>query len=134
MGLGFVLSFISGLFIIAISEPVISYYGNVSEETKAIAREFMMAISMIVVFQGTNSIMTKGVLRGGGDTKMLMLADNIFLWILAIPLGLLAGFVLKLPPFWIYVCLKSDQIVKTLWAWLRLNSGKWIKRISTGTK
>ena len=35
--------------------------------------------------------MTKGVLRGGGDTKMLMLADNIFLWVLSIPLGLLAG-------------------------------------------
>ncbi len=134
MGLGFLLSFVSALLIMGISEPVITFYSNVSAETHAIAREFMLAISIVVVFQGTNSIMTKGVLRGGGDTRMLMLADNIFLWILAIPLGLLAGYVFKLSPFWIYVCLKSDQIVKTLWAWLRLNSGKWIKKISTGSK
>ena len=75
---------------------------------------------------------TKGVLRGGGDTKMLMITDNIFLWVLAIPLGILAGFVFKLPAFWIYVCLKSDQIIKTFWSFLRLKSGKWIKKISTG--
>jgi Na+-driven multidrug efflux pump len=75
--------------------------------------------------------MTKGVLRGGGDTTMLMVADNIMLWILAIPLGILAGFYFKLPPFWIYICLKSDQIVKTVWAFLRLRSKKWIKKIST---
>ena len=62
---------------------------------------------------------------------MLMVADNIMLWILAIPLGILAGFYLKLPPFWIYICLKSDQIVKTIWAFLRLRSKKWIKKIST---
>lgn len=132
MGLGFLLSFVSAVLIMGISEPVILFYKNVSDETRDIAREFMLAISLIVVFQGTNSIMTKGVLRGGGDTKMLMLADNIFLWILAIPLGLLAGYVFRLSPFWIYVCLKSDQIVKTVWAWIRLNSGKWIKKISTG--
>ena len=91
-----------------------------------------MAISLVIIFQATNSIMTKGVLRGGGDTKMLMVADNIFLWAISIPLGILAGFVFKLPPFWIYVCLKSDQIIKTFWCIIRLQSGKWIKRITTG--
>ena len=92
----------------------------------------MEAISLIIVFQATNSIMTKGVLRGGGDTKMLMLADNVFLWVISIPLGLLAGFVFHLPAFWRYVCLKSDQIVKTFWCVIRLRSGKWIKKITTG--
>ena len=61
-----------------------------------------------------------------------MITDNIFLWILAIPLGLLGGFVLKVPPFWIYIFIKSDQIVKTLYSFLRLRSGKWIKKISVG--
>ena len=61
------------------------------------AGQLMEAIALIMIFQSTNSIMTKGVLRGGGDTKMLMLADNIFLWVLSIPLGLLAGFALHFP-------------------------------------
>jgi len=52
--------------------------------------------------------------------------------LISIPLGLLAGFVLHLPAFWIYVLLKSDQIIKTFWSYLRLKSGKWIKKIFTG--
>ena len=79
--------------------------------------------------------MTKGVLRGGGDTRILMVADNVFLWVIAIPLGIFAGFYLKTSAFWIYICLKSDQILKTFWAFLRLRSQKWIKKIDTkGTK
>ena len=132
-GLGLALGAISAAFIMAASHPIISTY-NVSAETVNIAGQLMAAISFIIIFQATNSIMTKGVLRGGGDTKMLMLADNIFLWVLAIPLGILAGFVFHWPAFWIYVCLKSDQIVKTFWCLGRLKSEKWIKKISTGNK
>lgn len=132
MGLGLALGAISALFIILVKGPVIATYSNVSAETQQIANQLMISISVILVFQATNSIMTKGVLRGGGDTKMLMIADNIFLWLLSIPLGILAGFVFKWPPFWIYFCLKFDQVAKTFWCYIRLRSGKWIKKISTG--
>lgn len=132
-GLGLALGTISAIFILAVSHPIIASY-KVSEETVKIAEQLMLAISIIIIFQATNSIMTKGVLRGGGDTKILMIADNLFLWVLAIPLGYLAGFVFHWPAFWIYVCLKSDQIVKTFWCLIRLKSEKWIKKISTGKK
>ncbi|MBR4530611.1 MAG: MATE family efflux transporter [Lachnospiraceae bacterium] len=128
LGLG--LGVLSALFIALAKYPIIASYSGVGEETRAIAGELMLAISFIIVFRATNSIMTKGVLRGGGDTKMLMITDNIFLWTVSIPLGVLAGFVFRLPAFWIYVCLKSDDILKTIWSYLRLRSGKWIRRIS----
>ncbi|MBR5967795.1 MAG: MATE family efflux transporter [Lachnospiraceae bacterium] len=131
-GLGIGLGLISATFITAFKNPIIASYTGVGPETRQIASRLMLAISLIIIFQATNSIMTKGVLRGGGDTKMLMITDNIFLWVISIPLGLLAGFVFHLPAFWIYVCLKSDQIIKTFWSFLRLKSGKWIKKISTG--
>ena len=131
LGLGFALGALSAIFIMAVSKPIISTY-NVSEETVNIAGQLMAAISLIIIFRATNSIMTKGVLRGGGDTRMLMLADNIFLWVLSIPFGCLAGFVFHWPAFWIYVALKADDIVKTVWCVIRLRSEKWIKKISTG--
>ena len=93
LGLGLALGTISAIFIMAVSNPIINTY-NISEETKQIARQLMNAISLIIIFRATNSIMTKGVLRGGGDTKMLMITDNVFLWVLSLPLGILAGFVL----------------------------------------
>ena len=131
--LGLLLGGLSAAFIFLFSDEIIGIYKNITPEAMETAKSLMLAICVIIVCQGTNSIMTKGVLRGGGDTKILMLADNIFLWVLAIPLGILAGFYLKLPAFWIYVLLKSDQIFKTVWSFLRLRSGKWINKISTGS-
>lgn len=133
LGLGLSLGTLSALFIMLVKNPIIGTYSNVSAETVEIAQQLMVAISLIIIFQATNSIMTKGVLRGGGDTKVLMVADNVFLWAVSLPLGILAGFVFKWSPFWIYVCLKFDQVAKTFWCVLRLRSGKWIKKITTGT-
>lgn len=128
LGLGFLFGLVAATIIILISGPMISAY-NLSAETSRIAHELMWSISIIILFQATNSIMTKGVLRGGGDTKMLMLTDNIFLWVASIPLGVLAGLVLHLPAFWIYFFLKIDQVLKAIWCVIRLKSGKWIKKI-----
>lgn len=128
LGLGILFGLIAAGIVMLISEPIIQAY-NLSDETQNIARELMLSISIILVFQATNSIMTKGVLRGGGDTKVLMIADNLFLWIASIPLGILAGLFLHLPAFWIYFFLKIDQVLKAIWCVIRLRSGKWIKKI-----
>lgn len=128
LGIGLVFGIVAALIITLISVPLILIY-DLSAATSEIAKSLMLSISIIIVFQATNSIMTKGVLRGGGDTKMLMLTDNIFLWVASIPLGYLAGLVLHLPAFWIYFALKIDQVLKAVWCVIRLRSGKWIKKI-----
>ena len=130
LGLGIMFGLVAAGIVMLISGPMINAY-NLSPETEHIARQLMLSISIIIVFQATNSIMTKGVLRGGGDTKMLMLADNIFLWVASLPLGILAAFVLKLSAFWIYFALKFDQVLKAGWCVIRLRSGKWIKKIKS---
>lgn len=133
LGLGILFGFIAAGIIVLIGGPMIAAY-DLSVQTQKIAWELMLAMSVIVVFQSTNSIMTKGVLRGGGDTKILMAADNIFLWMASLPLGLLAGFVWNLPAFWICFCLKVDQVLKAVWCVVRLKSGKWIKKIKSSAE
>lgn len=128
LGLGVGIGILAGGLIMLISGPVISCY-NINAETRGIAEQLMMAVGVIVIFQSANSILTKGVLRGGGDTKFLMLADILFLWVASIPLGALAGLYWHLPAFWIYVFLKIDQFIKAVWCVFRLGSKKWIKRI-----
>ena len=129
--LGGVIGLLGGGIIKLVSDPVIGLY-NITEETQKIAGQLMNAIAFIVVFQSMNSILTKGVLRGGGDTKFLMVADILFLWVASLPLGALAGLVWHTNAFWIYVLLKIDQILKSVWCIFRLRSGKWIKNISSG--
>ena len=127
--LGAIIGLIGGVIIMIISPFVISLY-NVEPETKVLAAQLMNSIAIIVVFQAINSIMTKGVLRGGGDTRFLMVADILFLWVASIPLGALAGLVWHMDAFWIYFLLKIDQVIKAVWCIFRLRSRKWIKKIS----
>lgn len=126
--LGFLIGCVAALVILILRTPIIHYY-DVSHEAKTIAYDLMNAIIIIVVFQSMNSILTKGVLRAGGDTKFLMMGDILFLWIASVPLGALAGLVFHWSSFWIYMLLKIDQIIKCIWCYFRLRSGKWLKKI-----
>lgn len=126
--IGIAIGILGAVIIWLISAPMISCY-NITEETRQLTFQLMFAVGFIIIFQSTNSILTKGVLRGGGDTQFLMVADIIFLWVASIPLGALAGLVWHLPAFWIYTFLKIDQIIKSVWCIYRLGSKKWIKKI-----
>ena len=126
--IGFIIGCFSALVIFLLRGPIINYY-DVSPEAKTIAWDLMNAIIIINIFQSMNSILTKGVLRAGGDTTFLMAGDILFLWIASIPLGGLAGLKWGLPSFWIYTFLKIDQIIKCVWCYFRLRSGKWLKKI-----
>lgn len=127
--MGLWMGVLSSIIIIVISGPIISLY-NITPKTAMIAKQLMYSIGIIMLFRGMNSIMTKGVLRGGGDTKFLMVADILFLWVASIPLGYLTGVIFHLPAFWIYFFLKIDEVMKCVWCVWRLRSGKWIKSIS----
>ena len=129
LGMGFLIGCFAAVVIQIVRGPIINYY-QVTPEAKLIAKELMDAISINVVFLAMNSILTKGVLRAGGDTKFLMAGDILFLWIASIPLGALAGLVFHWPAFWIYTMLKIDQIIKCVWCFFRLKSGKWLKKIN----
>ena len=90
--LGAIVGCFAAVVILLIRGPIINYY-QVSAEAKEISWSLMDSISFIVIFQAMNSILTKGVLRAGGDTKFLMAGDILFLWVASIPLGALAGLV-----------------------------------------
>lgn len=126
--IGIIIGLFAGIIVFAIRGPVVNYY-NISAEAREIANQMLIAISILIIFQIMNSILTKGVLRAGGDTRFLMAGDILFLWILSIPLGALAGLVWHWPAFWVFFMLKIDQIVKCIWCLFRLKSGKWVKYI-----
>lgn len=115
---------------ITLLKPLVIQFYNVTSETKAIADQLMIMVAFIVVFQSVQSVMTKGVLRGGGDTRFLMAADVLFLWLASIPLGYLAGLVWGLPPYIVYFFLRIDFIIKSFWCVFRLKSGKWIRVVN----
>ncbi len=117
---------LAALLILVISPLIVGAY-NLAEETRHIAMQLMYAVSIMVVFQAVQSVLTKGVLRGGGDTRFLMVADVAFLWLASVPLGYLAAYVFNLPAFWVYLALKIDWAIKAIWCTFRLKGEKWMR-------
>ena len=116
----------AALFIIRL--PLLSMY-QISDETYQLASTFILIQCVVLLTMSYQMPVNAGILRGGGDTRFLLVADMSTMWLVAVPLGALAGLTLKLPPFFTYLFLYSDQILKAFWCFLRLRSGKWIKHV-----
>lgn len=128
-----VLSIIMGIMaagVILLIRPIVVDFYNVSQITKDIAIQIMGSMSIIVVFQSFGVTLMMGVLRGGGDAKFVLVNDIIFLWLVAIPCGFLTAFVLRWPIAAVFFVVKSDEIIKSIIASIRVLSGKWVRNVT----
>ena len=127
--LSIIVGVLAAVIILSISPVIVSNF-NVEQETKDIAYQLMYSVAIMVIFQATQSMLTKGILRNGGDTRFLMVADIAFMWLASVPLGALAAYVWGLSPFWITVLLKIDYIIKTVWCTIRMVQKKWMHNVA----
>ncbi|MBR5267935.1 MAG: MATE family efflux transporter [Lachnospiraceae bacterium] len=123
--LSIVFGIVSAILVYIFGPMTISVY-SLTEETIHVTRQLMNAYVVIVFFQAIQSVMTKGVLRGGGDTKFLMIADILFMWLVSIPLGAAGGLLLSWPAWLTMLALRADYVIKSAWCVSRLLSGRWI--------
>lgn len=127
-----ILSFLFGLALIVplllLEGPYFSLY-EISAETRAIAHGILMVNCCFLPFQTNAYASSKGVLRGGGDTRFIMVADSACIWLISLPLGALAAFLWGWPAVWIYICLRIQYPLKGIICFIRYASGKWIKEI-----
>lgn len=117
------------LVIFLLQDPYLRLYA-VSEGTVAMAKDFFLFLILLSPIQTLAFVTSKGILRGGGDTRFLMVFDSILVWVFSLPLGALAGLVWHLPPFWIYFFLKLEFGAKGVICTARFFTKKWIRVIS----
>ena len=128
-----VLSIIMGIMaggVILLIRPIVVDFYNVSQVTKNIAVEIMGSMSVIVIFQSFGVTLMMGVLRGGGDAKFVLINDIIFLWLVAIPCGFIVAFILKWPIEAVFFIVKSDEVIKSIIAAVRVLGGKWVRNVT----
>lgn len=93
--------------------------------------KFMLLINTYYI-TGTavNTCLIAGIFRAGGDSKFGFMCDTIDMWVYAVPLGLLAAFVLKLPVKAVYFLLCTDEFVKWPWVLKHFFSNAWANNIT----
>ena len=125
-----VLGIVAAGVVLLLKNPMISFY-NISDEARLYAHQIITVQSVIVFGQSFAAISLMGILRGGGDTRFVLLMDVLFMWIISIPFGFISGLVLGWPVAVVYSIIKSDEWLKSIFALRRVISGRWINDITT---
>lgn len=115
--------------ILLLRAPVLSLY-NVSLETRDMAWSFLTVLAVTTVGMAYQMPVLTGIVRGGGDTRFVMINDLISVWGIVIPLSFLAAFVFHWPPTAVIACLHADQVFKCLPAVIKVNSYNWVRKLT----
>ncbi len=126
------LAFLIGLaaipVLLALERPYLGLY-NIAPETWQMAHSMVLCTAFMMPMQTIAYVTSKGILRGGGDTRFLLAADSSLVWLVSLPLGAMAGFWWHLTPVWIYFFLRVEYPLKGLVCLARFCTGKWIQEI-----
>lgn len=117
----------TGCMLFLMKDIIIGAY-NISPETRSMALTFMTVLSVTVIGTSYQMPCLTGIVRGGGDTRFVLFNDIIFMWCIVLPMSFLAAFVWKLAPVFVFICLKSDQILKCFVAVVKVNRFRFVKK------
>ncbi len=126
------LSILFGILLIPVllllEKPYLDFY-EVSGDTLALCHGMLMVNCFFMPMQTNAYVSSKGILRGGGDSRFVLYADSSLVWFLSLPLGALGGLVFGWPTVWVYAILRVEYPLKGVVCMFRYFSWKWIKEI-----
>ncbi len=126
LALGPIIGIIIAGLAIAARPLVVSIYPNYSDAVKGLGMDFMLIAACAVPFIVYNFFMLVGVLRAGGDTRFCMIMDIGGMYLISIPLVILAVYVFDIPVQAAFAIYFVGELVKIFFTTPRFKSRKWI--------
>lgn len=126
-----VLGLLTGGLLLLLKNPFISLY-DISEAAILQARSLVNVLSVTIIGTCYQAACLFGLVKSGGDVSFVMKNDAIFVFLVVLPSALLAAH-LGAAPWLVFLCLKSDQILKCFVAVVKINRFKWVKNLTKST-
>ncbi|MDR2650277.1 MAG: MATE family efflux transporter [Clostridiales bacterium] len=120
---------ISGFAIFISKAAFLSFYA-LEPATVILAEQFLNVLSVTVIGSSYQAACLAGLVKAGGDTGFVFKNDTIFVFLVVLPSAFIALFVLRAPAWVVFMCLKSDQILKCFVAVVKINSFNWMKNLT----
>ena len=108
--------------------PLLSLY-RIAPETRTMANAFMNIQTLVLFTMSYQMPVNSGIIRGGGDTRFMMVLD-IISQLIMYPLAIAGAFVLGWSPVVVMFIVNSDQVFKCIPAFIRVRSYKWVKYLT----
>ena len=125
----FVASILQGVVLFAAS-PFIPGLAKISATAASYLRLMLLISTVYQIGQIVNTVLIASLFRCGGDSRYGLILDVCSMWGVAVPLGLISAFVLKLPPMIVYVLMCTDEFVKMPFALHHYARGNWVKNLT----
>lgn len=109
--------------------PFLSLY-NVSDEVERNVILCITIFTCFIPFKSLAWVTIVGILRSGGDTIACLLLDISGVWIIGVPLAFLGGLYWQFPVYIVYSLVLTEEIYKSILAYLRYRQGKWLKNLT----
>lgn len=128
-----VVGVVSGLVLLALT-PLVLLVIKLEPTAQHYLKYMMLFAAYYIIGNSLNSTVIGGIFPSGGDTKFGMFCDVITLWVVVVPLGAFAAFVLKLPVLAVAAILTLDEFVKIPAVYKHYVKYKWVKNITKENK
>ncbi len=125
-----ILSGVLGALLLLCTYPIIPYIADLNETAAHYRNVLLFINSYSLIGASINTVLICGIFRAGGDSKFGFIADTINMWCVSVPLGLIAAFVLKLPPLWVYFILFLDEFEKMPFVIRHYFKKGWLRNIT----
>ena len=119
-----------GAIMLLIRIPLLGVYaGTIARETYDLANAYMLIQAVVLVVMSYQMPVNTGIIRGGGDTRFVLILDTVAISTF-IPLAWLGGLVWHWPAIAVIICVNIDQFLKCFPAFFRVNSYKWVRKLT----
>ena len=121
---------VSGAVLLVCSPLVQLLAVSLSEQAHEYLRVMLMICAYYMVGKAVNSTVVAGIFCAGGDTKFGLLCDAVTMWVIIVPVGMLAAFVWKLPVLTVYFLLNLDEFVKLPAVYRHYKKYLWVRNLT----
>lgn len=102
----------------------------VKQRSRILQKLFLLILCVVTVGMSYQMPVNNGLIRGGGSTSFVVKVDLISIWMIVMPVSLLAAFVCNVSPAIVVCCLNADQIFKCVPAFIKVNYGSWARKLT----
>lgn len=121
---------LSGLLLLAGSPLVLSLCGNLTPQAHRYLGWMLGICAYYMIGKAMNTTVIAGIFCAGGDSRFGLKCDFVTMWLVIIPLGMLAAFVWKLPVVAVYFLLNLDEFVKLPAVYIHYKKYGWLRNLT----
>ena len=99
---------------------------RVDDSVKELGRTLLIVFALYAPVKVENMILGGGIIRSGGNTKIIMILDIVGTWCIGIPLCLLAAYVCKWGIVGVYTLLTTEELFRLAVSLIIFRKRKWI--------